>query len=49
MTAINSISLYTSRLKSNQVNMNFNKRGIAKASCGNINRAIELISDVVGC
>ena len=34
-------------IKSNQVNMNFNKSGIVMASIGNINRGIYLIIDVV--
>ena len=43
--AINWISLYTSR----SVNISFNKCGIAMAmaSNGNINRAIQLIIDVI--
>ena len=35
-------------IKSNQVNMNFNKSGIVMASIGNINRGIYLIIDVYG-
>ena len=34
-------------IKSNQVNMNFNKSDIVIASIGNINRGIYLIIDVV--
>ena len=41
--AINWISLYTS----SQVDISFNKCGIAMASSGNINREIQLIIDVV--
>ena len=45
--AINWISLYTSRSKANQVDISFNKCGIAIASSGNINREIQLIIDVI--
>ena len=48
--AINWISLYTRRSKSikgNQVDISFHKCGIAMASCGNINRGIQLIIDVI--
>ena len=34
-------------MKSNQVDISFNKCGIAMASNGNINRAIKLIVDVI--
>ena len=49
--AINWISLYTSSIKSNQVDMSFNKCGIAMASSGNINREIQLIimSSIIKC
>ena len=47
MRAINWISLYTSQSKSNQVDISFNKCGIAMASSGNINKEIQLIIDVI--
>ena len=34
-------------IKSNQVDISFNKCGIAMASSGNINREIQLIIDVI--
>ena len=34
-------------IKSNQVNISFNKCGIAMASLGNINRGIQSIIDVI--
>ena len=46
-TAPHRISLYTSRSKAIQVNISFNKCGIAMASNGNINRGIQLIIDVI--
>ena len=36
-------------IKSNQVDMSFNKCGIAMASNGNLNIGIQLIIDVVDC
>ena len=44
--AINWISPYQ-LIKSNQVDISFNKCGIAMASNGNINREIQLIIDVI--
>ena len=41
-----SISIYY-LIKSNQVDISFNKCGIAMASSGNINREIQLIIDVI--
>ena len=45
--AINWISLDTSRSKSNQVGIVFNKCGLAMASSGNINRGLQLMIDVI--
>ena len=47
MRAINWVSPIYLSIKSNQVEINFNKCGIAMASSGNINREIKLIIDVI--